>query len=58
MADHIGLGHVSDPEVFRQVFQARVEGLVVLSGLSVESLENETASQLIYFIVEVLSQAA
>ena len=58
MADHIGPGHVSDPEVFRQVFQARVVGLVVLSGLSVESLENKTASQLINFIVEVLSQAA
>ena len=58
VADHLGLGHVSDPEVLRQVFEARVVGLIVFTGLSVESLENEAASQLVNLIVEVPSQAA
>jgi hypothetical protein len=58
VADHLGLGHVSDPEVLSQVFKARVVALVVFTWLSVESLENEAASQLVNLIVEVPSQAA
>ena len=51
VADYFRLGHVSDPEVLCKVFQARVVGLVVFTGLSVESLENEAASQFVNLIV-------